>query len=580
MSAVDFGLPATLERAVRLRLARLEADGFVARLARHDPTLWGDDAARREVAARRLGWLESPAMMRPQTATLRAFAEEVVADGFTHALLLGMGGSSLAPEVLRLALGVRPGFLDLEVLDNTSPAAVQAALDGRDPRRTLFVVSSKSGTTIEVSCFERVAAAWVKAARGAEAGRSFVAITDPGTPLEQLARERGYRRVFLNPPDIGGRYSALSCFGLVPAALLGADLDALLDAALAEARDSGPDANAESNPALRLGAALGELALAGRDKVTLWFGSPLESLGSWVEQLLAESTGKDGRGLVPIVDEPLASPEAYGDDRVFVAVTVGPPAADLERDLAALRDAGHPVLSWSRPSPAALGAEFLRWELATAAAGAVLGINPFDEPNVAEAKLATQAILGAALAGDAAPGIGARPTPVATGHGLEATAPEPVAAKLRPLVSDPSDPRAWAAALTSLAGAGDFFAVLAFFHATQERRERLQHLREMARHSTGLATTVGFGPRFLHSTGQLHKGGPDHGIFLQLVAAEGDVAIPGERFGFRALQQAQALGDYQVLERRGRRVLRLDLGSEVERGLDELAGALSAAGRT
>ena len=239
MSAIELGLPAEIERAVRVRLARLDAEGFAARLARHDPTLWGDDPAHVKVAAHRLGWLNSPATMRPQTSALRAFAAEIVAEGFTHALLLGMGGSSLAPEVLRRSLGVRPGSLDLAVLDNTSAAAVQAALDGRDPARTLFVVSSKSGTTVEVASFERLAHAWVARARGAEAGRSFVAITDPGTPLEALARQRGYRRTFVNPADIGGRYSALSCFGLVPAALIGADLDALLSGALHEAAACG-----------------------------------------------------------------------------------------------------------------------------------------------------------------------------------------------------------------------------------------------------------------------------------------------------------------------------------------------------
>ena len=571
MSQVELGLPTELERAVRVRLAHLEADGFAARLMRHDASLWGDDPARRAVAANRLGWLDSPATMRPQTATLRAFADEVVAEGFRAVVLLGMGGSSLAPEVLRRTFGVATGHPDLTVLDNTSPAAIQDVLDHRDPTGTLFVVSSKSGTTVEVSSFERIAHAWVTAKRGAEAGRSFAAITDPGTPLETLARERGYRRVFTNPPDIGGRYSALSCFGLVPAALIGADLDGLLDSALEEARAGEPDVPAESHPALRLGAALGEAALAGRDKVTLVFGPPFDSLGSWVEQLLAESTGKEGRGLVPVVDEPLADPDMYGDDRIFVAVTVGPPANDLVRRLAGLREAGHPVLQWTRPHVGALGAEFLRWEIATAVAGAMLGIDPFDEPNVAEAKQATRALLERFLAEGALP----RPQPLATARGIEVAAPEAIASSLRARVSDASDPLAWAAAFTGLAGTGDYFAVLAYLHDTPARHERLARLRETVRVHTGCATTLGYGPRFLHSTGQLHKGGPNRGVFLQIVATEGDLAIPGERYGFKTLQQAQALGDYRVLERHGRRVLRLDLGSDVDRGLEELAGAMS-----
>ena len=575
MSQPDIALPLELERAVRVRLTRLDAEGFAARLERRDPTLWGGYAARHAVAANRLGWLASPATMRPQIGTFESLAAEVAADGFTHAILLGMGGSSLAPEVLRLTLGVRPGRLELAVLDNTSPAAVQAALDPRDPSRTLFVVSSKSGATIEVSAFESLAHTWVKAARASDAGRSFVAITDPGTPLEALARERGYRRVFLNPADIGGRYSALSCFGMVPAALIGADLGALLAAAIEEGRVSGAEVPAERNPALRVGAALGELALHGRDKLTLFLGPPFEPLGSWIEQLVAESTGKQGQGIVPVVDEPAAPAEAYGDDRVFVSVTLGPPPPDVTRRLAALREAGHPVLQWTRLSPTDLGAEFLRWEIATVVAGAGLDIDPFDEPNVSEAKQATQTLLAAWLESGELP----RPEALAAARGIEVMAPAAIADALRPRLADGSDPFAWATSLAGLGEPGDYFAILAYLHATPARHEHLRRVRETVRLHTGLATTLGYGPRFLHSTGQLHKGGPDRGVFLQIVAAEGDLAIPGQRYGFRALQQAQALGDYQVLERRGRRVLRLDLGGDVERGLEELTAAFSAATR-
>ena len=575
MSGVELRLPGALERAVRVRLARLDAEGFEGRLDRRDPTLWGRDPARQKVAANRLGWLVAPVTMRAQTEALRAFASEIRGEGFTRAVLLGMGGSSLAPEVLRRSLGVAPGFLDLEVLDNTSPAAVQAIVEGGDPARTLFLVSSKSGATIEVSCFEKVAFAWVAAARGEQAGRAFVAITDPATPLERRARERGYRRVFTNPPDIGGRYSALSCFGLVPAALIGADLDAVLDAASRESAMSEGDASAERNDALRLGAALGELALAGRDKVTLHLGAPLEALGSWIEQLLAESTGKEGKGLVPIVDEPLGPPSAYGADRVIVSVTVGVPVTEVSRRLQALEDAGHPVLSWSRADANALGAEFMRWEKATAVAGAVLDIDPFDEPNVSEAKQATQALLDRFLAAGELP----RPAPIAAARGVEVVAPAAIAETLRPHVSDASDPFAWAAATAGLARPGDYFALLAYLHETPERRTRLERLRELVRGHSGLATTLGFGPRFQHSTGQLHKGGPNRGVFLQIVTSEGDRPIPGERYGFRTLQRAQALGDYQVLERRGRRVVRLDLGEAIEPGLDALAETFAAATR-
>jgi glucose-6-phosphate isomerase len=434
VSEVRLSLPPEAERAVRVRIARLEAEGFAARLERHDATLWSADAAHRAVAVNRLGWLDSPATMRAQTGAFRDFAAEVRGDGYTRAVLLGMGGSSLAPEVLRRSFGVAPGFLDLEVLDNTSPAAVRAVLDG-DARRTLVLVSSKSGSTVEVTSFERAVWDWVGAGRGTEAGRSVVAITDPGTALESLARTRGYRRVFTNPPDIGGRYSALSCFGLVPAALLGIDLDALLDAALEENRATGGESSAERNAALVLGAALGELARAGRDKVTLILSPPCEALGDWIEQLLAESTGKDGRGLVPVVGESPASPETYGADRVFVSVAWdGGGRASARLD--ALRDAGHPVIEWTRRDLAAIGAEFMRWEKATAAASAVLEVDPFDEPNVSEAKQATQGLLDRFLREGTLP----RPRAVAAASDVEAAAPAAVAESLRPRVADAGDP--------------------------------------------------------------------------------------------------------------------------------------------
>ena len=574
MSRVELTLPPDQERAVRVRLARLDAEGFAARLERRDESLWSDDPEHRKIARNRLGWLGVPATMRAQTGAFRDFAADVRSEGFQRVVLLGMGGSSLAPEVLRRALGVAPGFLDLEVLDSTSPAAVREVLARGAPSTTLFLVSSKSGATVEVSCFERVAFSWVQKARGASAGRSFVAITDAGTPLERLARERGYRRVFLNPPDIGGRYSALSSFGLVPAALIGADLDALLDSALAETRESGAPVGAEQNGALRLGATLGELALMGRDKVTLVLGHPFEALGSWIEQLLAESTGKQGLGLVPVVDEALAPPEAYGEDRVFVVITSAP-TPDVTRRLAALQQAGHPIISWSRHDAVELGAEFMRWEKATAVAGAVLGIDPFDEPNVAEAKQATRSVLDDFAREGALPVVES----VAAAGGLTVAAPDDLARSLRARLSDPADPGSWPAALTGAGEPGDYHAILAYFHSTPERLDRLARLRELVRLHTGLATTLGFGPRYLHSTGQLHKGGGNRGIFLQLVADEGDLEIPGEPYGFHTLLWAQGLGDYQVLARHGRRVLRLNLGGEVERGLDVLAEAISAARR-
>ena len=535
--------------AFEARLDGFDRSAFVERLWRRDPTLWGADPGRQRVAENRLGWIESASRMTREADALAALREEAMRRGCTRALLLGMGGSSLAPEVLRLAFGARPGALDLAVLDNTSPAAVRRAAREHDPRRTLVVVSSKSGGTIEVASFEKHFFEAAQEALGPAAGRAFVAITDPGTPLERLADARGYLRAFLNPPDIGGRYSALSFFGLVPGALIGVDLEALLDAALDEEHVSGPGMAPARNAGVALGVALGTLALAGRDKVTLALEGPLAPLGAWIEQLLAESTGKDGKGLVPVAGEPLGPPEAYGADRVFVSVSIGDGEPRTMAALDALERAGHPVLRWSRTRLEEIGAEFLRWEIATAAAGAVLDVDPFDEPNVAEAKESTKATLERFMATGGAP-----ETPA----------------------GGPAD----LAALLGAVRPGDYVAILAYMERTPERDERLARLRLAVRERTRLATTVGYGPRYLHSTGQLHKGGPNTGLFLHLTADEGeDVPIPGERYGFAALRAAQAAGDLEVLRRRGRRVAHVHLGAAVEDGLDRLIGVLAPARR-
>ncbi len=562
----------SVQPAYEARLRRLDEQEFSRRLWAHDDSLWGDDPEHRKVAANRLGWLDVPVFMRNEVEALHQLAITIWREGFTHAVLLGMGGSSLAPEVLRLTFGVKPGAIELDVLDNTSPAAVRAVASACDPETTLFIVSSKSGSTLEVASFERFFYEWVRRSRGDQAGRSFLAITDPGTSLEKLAVERGYRRVCSNPPDIGGRYSALSYFGLVPAALIGVDTGDLLTAALHEAKVSRPRVAAAENPGLRLGAALGELALAGRDKLTLVLGEEIAPLGSWIEQLVAESTGKSGRGILPVADEPLGPPAAYGADRVFVAASLAPLPAATESALAALEAAGHPVLRWKVESLTGLGAEFLRWEIATAVAGAVLGVDPFDEPNVTEAKQATQAVLTRYLEqGDFAP-----PAPAAAAGHVFVETPARIAEALRGRAG--ASPAAWLPGLLSLARPGDYLALLAYMHRTPERHERLGRLRRALRDASRLATTLGYGPRFLHSTGQLHKGGPNTGLFVQITCDEGDeLPIPGERYGFGALRRAQAAGDYEVLARRDRRVIRLHLGGDVERGLEALLEASSAA---
>jgi len=559
------------QAAYEARLRQLAEARFAERLWAHDDSLWGDDPEHRKVAANRLGWLDVPRTLREEVDALHTLAISIWREGFTHAVLLGMGGSSLAPEVLRLTFGVKPGAIELDVLDNTSPASVRAISENLDPRTTLFIVASKSGGTIEVASFEKYFYEWVRAARGEQAGRAFVAITDPGTALERLALERGYRRVCSNPPDIGGRYSALSYFGLVPASLIGVDTGDLIDTARAEAELCGPGVAPRENPGLELGAALGELALAGRDKLTLVLGPEIAALGTWIEQLVAESTGKSGRGILPVADEPLASPDRYGVDRAFVAVSVRPLPPETEAALDALEAAGHPVLRWTRPSLAHLGAEFLRWEIATATAGAVLGVDPFDEPNVTEAKTATQAVLKRFLE------TGAFPSPawVAEDGALRIEAPAARTESLRAVAGD--QPAAWLPALLGLARPGDYAALLAYAHRTPERHDRLEQLRLAIREASRLATTTGWGPRFLHSTGQFHKGGPDTGLFVQLTCDEGDdLPIPGEPYGFGALRRAQAAGDYEVLAGRGRRVIRVHLGADVEGGLEALTRAVTA----
>ena len=547
---------------VQTRLETLRSDDFPRRLAACDPALWGDDPQRRHVASERLGWLTVPATMRERAAEFTAFADEVARAAFTRVLLLGMGGSSLAPEVLSRTFGTRPGGLPLTVLDDTSPASVREVLAACSPAHTLVLVCSKSGGTIEVSSFERTFFARAEAALGAEAGRSFVAITDPGTALEAQAKAKRYRRVFTNPADIGGRYSALSCFGLVPAALLGIDTAALCGEALAEweafARDGGD--------ALVLGAALGELALAGRNKLTLVLSPELAGLGVWIEQLVAESTGKEGRGILPVEGEQLSEPGAYGEDRVFVAVSLGAMPPATTRALDSLAAAGHPVLRWSRDRLEEIGAEFMRWELATAVAGAVLGVNPFDEPNVAEAKAATRTVLQQVATQGGFPVH----EPRARDGALTLHTPQVVA------VNGP-DVRAWAGAFLRLLAPGDYAALLAYVHRTPARHASLERLRHALRAGSRAATTLGYGPRYLHSTGQLHKGGPRTGVFLEITSEEGDEPIPGDAFGFRVLHDAQAAGDYDVLAAHGLRVARVHVSGDPDAGLARLAEAFEAA---
>jgi transaldolase/glucose-6-phosphate isomerase len=492
-----------LADAVRARLDALARGDVVGRIWRRDHSVWAPDPTE---ISNRLGWLGVADAMRPRTADLRAFAERCAADGLRAAVLAGMGGSSLAPEVFRRSLGVAPGMLDLVVLDTTNPDQILDVERSVGLDRTLFVVSSKSGTTLETDSHLRYF--WERVPDPTR----FVAVTDAGTPLEAVARERGFRGVFVNPADIGGRYSALSFFGLVPAALIGAPLDPLLDGAIEMA--SACLAPAGENPGAELGATIGEAALAGRDKLTFVLPPAVEALGAWLEQLVAESTGKDGTGIVPVADEPLGEADAYGADRLFAAAGEGGGAR-----LEALAAAGHPVVRLPAATAPDLGREMFRWEFATAVAGAVLGINPFDQPDVQAAKDATARALE-------------RP----------------------PADVDPGD----AAALLSAAEPPDYVAVQAYVPRDDAHERDLQAARLRVRDGRRVATTLGFGPRFLHSTGQLHKGGPNTVIAIQVVEEPArDVEIPGRDFTFGRLLRAQADGDLEALRSRGRRAARL-----------------------
>ena len=521
---------------IEAQLAKLDAEDVVGRVWRRDHTVWKPEPTEIED---RLGWLTVVADMRGEVSGLQAFAEEVRGAGYRNVVLLGMGGSSLGPEVLGRVFGSAEGYPELIVLDSTVPAVVRHVSEGIDPERTVFLVSSKSGSTIEPNCLYVHFREMVEEVRGQRAGESFVAVTDPGTILEGLASEAGFRRTFVNPPDIGGRYSVLSCFGLVPAALVGLDVGELLERADAMAQGCAGSL-ASGNHGAQLGVWMAELALRGRDKLTLVTSPSMASFGLWVEQLLAESTGKEGKGIVPVVGEPPMLPEEYGDDRQFVYVRLeGDENGEGDEFADAIAGSPHPILRLDLRDRYDLGAEFYRWEFAAAIAGAVLGIHPFDQPDVQAAKDMTDLMLAGLLA------TGELAVP------RSEVLPEEVMAGVEP---------------------GAYVAILAYCRQTPGVDLELGVLRKRIGQRYGVATTVGYGPRYLHSTGQLHKGGPGSGVFLLLTADDGgDVRIPGRAYTFGQLAEAQALGDLQALKSVGRRVAWVRAGGDLLGGIRDLA---------
>ncbi len=526
----------------------LDARQFGRRLWARDASLWSPDEQVQLAIRQRLGWLHAAAEFAPRLSEVQRLADEVVAQGYRHVVLLGMGGSSLCPEVCARIFGPAPGHPDLVVLDSTDPDAVRAVENRLELGRTLFLVASKSGTTVETACLQKYF--WGKAVDTlgeAEAGRHFLAITDPGTPLVAEGRKLGYRAVLENPADIGGRFSALSYFGLLPMALLGIDTGEGLVRARRMALSCGGEVPATANPGVRLGAVLGGHALRGRNVLALALSPALAPFAAWVEQLVAESTGKQGKGILPTVGLPEPGAVAFRSVTVAMALR-GEEDAEMARRLEALAAAGHPVVRLELADRLELAAEFLRWEIATATAGAVLGVNPFDEPNVNESKALTRSLL--------ARGEPQKPAAAAVGA-LQFFGPQ---------VGRQDAPLAGLFSPTPV-----YLGLLAFFAPTPEREETLKRLRRQLAEHLGVPVTAGFGPRYLHSTGQLHKGGFPGGAYLVLTAdPQETLAIPGEPFDFTRLLHAQAEGDFQALLARGRRAVRVHLGGDPLAGLKEL----------
>ena len=550
MTSPVYRLPRDLDAQVRSALKDWADGGKVGRLWARDPTLWtGRDEARW------LGWLGIVDQQLGRLDELRRAAEDVGQAGFSHVVLLGMGGSSLCPEVLKMTFGRIASWPELHVLDSTDPAQVRTLETTVDLARTLFIVASKSGTTLEPNIFKQYFFERAKATVGAaQVGRRFVAITDPGSQMQRVAEADAFRRVFFGLPSIGGRYSALSDFGMVPAAVMGLDVARLLGRAAEMTRACAASVPVEENPGAVLGIVMGVLAKNGRDKATLVASPAIHALGAWLEQLLAESTGKEGTGLIPVDREPLGAPEVYGVDRFFVYLRLTS-APDAEQDLRveALERAGQPLVRIMVDDPYDLGAEFFRWEFATAVAGAILHINPFDQPDVEASKLATRRLTDE----------------------YEKTGVLPSQAAVRA-----DDTKLHAALRSHLGrlGAGDYAALLAYVEMNAAHERELQAIRGAIRERYRVATCLGFGPRFLHSTGQAYKGGPNSGVFLQITCDDGvDVPVPGQKYTFGVVKAAQAQGDFQVLVERGRRALRIHLGKDVKGGLATLRSAVSQA---
>jgi transaldolase/glucose-6-phosphate isomerase len=560
-------LPPELEKAVAASLESWRHDGKGRRLWAGDAALWtGTDEAKW------LGWLGAVEQQRSRIGALVGLAEEIRRENFSRVLLLGMGGSSLGPEVLAETFGPQPGGPGLLVLDSTDPAQIRTVESRIDPARTLFIVSSKSGSTLEPNILKQYFFERAKAAVGAErVGSRFIAITDPGSKLQKIAERDGFRHVAFGMPSIGGRYSVLSDFGMVPAAAMGLDVGRLLAATRTMVHACGADVPPADNPGIVLGTVLGVLGKVGRDKVTIVASPGIADFGAWLEQLLAESTGKRGKGLVPVDAEPLGSPGAYGQDRVFAYLRLMPePDPAQDQAVAALEQAGHPVVRIAVTDRYHIGQEFFRWEIATAVAGAILGVNPFDQPDVEASKAKTRELTAAYEKSGELPAEAA----LFAQDGIALFADQ----RNRDALGSAGSLAEYLAAHLQRLQAGDYCALLAYVERNKQHHDALQDIRRMVRDRKRVATCLGFGPRFLHSTGQAYKGGPNTGVFLQITCADGnDLAVPGQKYTFGVVKAAEARGDFEVLAERGRRVLRIHLGPHVAAGLTTLKQAVRQA---
>ena len=569
---IHFELGGTSD-ALEHGLKVIQEQDILKRLWKHDHTVWKSEP---DEIANRLGWLHVPAEMKEVVPELKRFADEIRETGFQYVVLLGMGGSSLAPDVFRTTFGSAERYPDLFVLDSTDPGAILNLLEKIDIAKTIFIVSTKSGSTVEtLSLFKFMYTKIAHAVGVDQAGMHFVAITDPGSNLEKLAKKVHFRRIFLNNPDIGGRYSALSYFGMVPAALIGMDIDALLDRALSVAHASHEQANVQENPATKLGVALGELAKAGRDKLTFIISQEIESFGDWVEQLLAESTGKEGKGILPVVGEELTAAHTYGDDRVFVWLHLKEDDS-FAKAFQSLIEAGHPVIEIVLGDVYDIGGQFFLWEMATAIAGQRLGINPFDQPNVESAKVKAREMMAAYQEQGQLPAEA--PLFEIDGIKVYTTASDlsfPTNGNVKPSLKEIFN------GFLEAGNPGAYLSLQAYLPGTDETVQTLSVLRHRLRDRTGFATTLGFGPRFLHSTGQMHKGDGGNGLFIQITSEKAeDLPIP-EKAGdddssisFGLLIQAQALGDRHALHEAGRKVIRFHLDGDVQGGIQTLSDAV------